>query len=197
MVTLIDVQGEIYRMVGPETFAEGEKPAEFLDVHDAFHFLARLTEDSFNEMAMRRWAEEHSLIIDPSENDWREILLQLAGLIISGRIRVLREGDWWHSDVFGRSAVEATEQEEEEEEEEEEETPADEDELTWIKFEIVDDETGDPVKGVTLKLKLPDGREVNAKSDGSGMIEVKDIPSGTVDILRMIDSDTLEVVSVE
>jgi hypothetical protein len=195
MITLIDAHGEIYRIVGPEVCAEGEKPAEFLDERDAFRFLARLLESSFNEMAMRRWAEEHSLIIDPSENDWREILLQLAGHIVTGRIRVMSEGDWWHSDVFGRSAVEATE--DEEEEEEEEEAPVDDEKKTWIKFEIVDDETGDPVKGVTLKVKLPDGSEVNAKSDASGIIEIKDIPEGTCDILRMIDSDTLEVVSVE
>ena len=75
--------------------------------------------------------------------------------------------------------------------------PATSEEKTWISFSIVDHETGEQVKGVTLKVTLPDGKSRSAKSDAAGLIEFKDIPSGTCAIEKMIDADTLEVVAVE
>ena len=70
------------------------------------------------------------------------------------------------------------------------------DEKTWITFQILDDETGQPVAGVTLTVKLTDGTTKKSKSDGSGLIEFKDIPPGACSIESMSDSDALEVVSV-
>lgn len=68
--------------------------------------------------------------------------------------------------------------------------------LSWIKFKIVDDETGEPMSGVKLKIKLPDGSVQELTTDGQGMIHVTDIPSGSSDIQDMFDDDALEVVGL-
>ena len=67
---------------------------------------------------------------------------------------------------------------------------------TWIKFQVLDDETGQPVQGVVLAVKLPDGTTKKSTTDASGMIEITGIPPGTCDIESMIDSDALEVISL-
>ena len=69
-------------------------------------------------------------------------------------------------------------------------------EKTWIKFQILDSETGQPMAGITLTVKLTDGTTRKSTSDGSGLIEFKDIPPGSCSIESMSDPDALEVVSM-
>ena len=66
----------------------------------------------------------------------------------------------------------------------------------WIKLQIVDDDTNEPVKGVSMKIKLPSGEVKQFKADSNGTIEIKGVPEGTWDIEEMIDSYALEVVEV-
>jgi len=67
---------------------------------------------------------------------------------------------------------------------------------SWIRFRVVDDATGKPVAGVTLTMKLPDGKTQDVTSGGDGVIEVKGMPAGTCDIQKMSDSEGWEVVQI-
>lgn len=194
MIELIDPGGERFHLIASHEIVDDETPLEFLDEHHAFWFLTQLAEMPANLAAIRRMAEEDGLVLDPYDVDDEHLLRHFAFHLTGTRLRVVQRGAWERVSTFGSRVTEGSS--ESDEEEEEEETPAESDELTWIKFEVVDDETGDPVKGVTLKVKLPDGSIRNATTDASGMIEIRDIPAGTCDIERMIDSDTLEVVAV-
>ncbi len=66
----------------------------------------------------------------------------------------------------------------------------------WIKLRILDEDTDEPVEGVTMKIKLPTGEARTFTTNKSGTIEVKGVPEGTWDIQEMTDSDALEVVKV-
>lgn|GEM_PF-1837814 len=67
---------------------------------------------------------------------------------------------------------------------------------SWIRFRVVDDATDKPVAGVTLTVKLPDGKTQEVTSGGDGVVEVKGLPSGTCDIQKMSDGEGLEVVQI-
>jgi hypothetical protein len=194
MTKLINCNGEYYRIVAAHNRNADEASVDFLDELDAFCFLRRLAEDEFNRAAIRRFAVEHGFVPAPHPIGDQRLLKYLAANLITGRLQTVRSGEWqWAVTSGSQRPGEAREQEQADDEE----APPPSDEKTWIMFEVVDDETGDPVKGVTLRIKLPDGQMRNATTDGSGMIEITDIPPGTCDIERMIDFDTLEVVAVE
>ena len=76
-------------------------------------------------------------------------------------------------------------------------TASQEEETDWIEFRIVDDETGQPVSGIVLKVKLPNGETKDYTTDSSGTVRIEDLPSGTCDIVEMTDPDASEVVLVE
>ncbi|MHC4406967.1 MAG: hypothetical protein ACYTG0_45705 [Planctomycetota bacterium] len=195
MIELIGAGGERLHLIASHQVVDDETPLEFLDERDAFRFLIELAERHFNRAALRRMVEEDGLVFDPHRISDEHLLKYFAFHLISGRLRVVQRGGWERVSTAGGRAT-GTPGESAAEEEEEAAPPPESDELTWIKFEVVYDETGDPVKGVTLKVKLPDGSIRNATTDASGMIEFRDILHGTCDIERMIDSDTLEVVAV-
>jgi hypothetical protein len=67
---------------------------------------------------------------------------------------------------------------------------------SWIRFRVIDDATDQPVAGVTLTLKLPDGKTQDVTSGDDGVIELKGLPSGTCDIQKMSDSEAWEVVQI-
>ena len=71
-----------------------------------------------------------------------------------------------------------------------------EEERHWIAVRVVDDETGEPLSGVPLKIELPDGRVVTRKTGGDGTAHFSDLDDGTCSIVAMLDEDALEVVSV-
>jgi hypothetical protein len=47
----------------------------------------------------------------------------------------------------------------------------------WIKFKILD-ESGKPVRGITVQIKLPDNSISENTSDEKGMIEINNIDPG-------------------
>ncbi len=65
---------------------------------------------------------------------------------------------------------------------------------TWFKLEVVDDDTGEPVAGVSFTLKLPDGSRREVTTDASGRIELTGLAAGTCDIEAMRDDAGWEVV---
>lgn len=68
--------------------------------------------------------------------------------------------------------------------------------LGWVAFDVIDDETGLPVSGVTLTLRLPDGTVRDVTTGASGSLYLSDLPAGTCDIVEMTDAHALEVVGL-
>lgn len=64
----------------------------------------------------------------------------------------------------------------------------------WIELEIVDDETGEPVAGMRVSLKLPDGRSLEKTTNADGIIHVDGQPA---DVWTIVDvKDPVEVVAM-
>lgn len=174
---------------------------EFFDESSALNFLREFAHDYFDMLALRSILEDD--LFDPNLSllGDRKVLQELAWRLASGKIKI-RTSPFTPEETYGGSGGTPTEPEDQEEEEqEEEEEPAEEaaaiaPEPDWIKFRVVEDETGQPVSGVTLKVKLPTGEIWDFTTDGNGEIEIKDIPSGTCAIMKMTDADALEVVQV-
>jgi hypothetical protein len=67
---------------------------------------------------------------------------------------------------------------------------------TWIKIQVLDDETGNPVEGVPLRLNIA-GRSVETHTtDQRGRINVSGLQPGTFHIEGMDDEEAYEVVQV-
>ena len=68
--------------------------------------------------------------------------------------------------------------------------------FAWVRFQVVDDTTGDPVGGVLIRIRA--GDEVHELVTGrDGMVEANNIPHGPFDIERVEDKLSREVVSME
>jgi len=68
--------------------------------------------------------------------------------------------------------------------------------FAWVRFQLIDDTTGKPAKGVRLQLRA--GDEVHEiVTDADGMVEITNLPDGSFDIERIEDKLSREVVSVE
>lgn len=68
---------------------------------------------------------------------------------------------------------------------------------SWITFNLVDEDTGAPVSGVSLRVKGPDGGVSVHTTDAAGTVHLPSLPFGTCDVEEILDPDALEVVSVE
>ena len=165
----------------------------------AFAFLSRLAGDAFNLNALRSSAADDWSALGSSGFNDTGVLERIASDLVTGRVRVVRSDGW---EEQPRAATRRTEpgsdthDEDDDTSEGEAPSPPASDELTWIKFQVLDDVSGEPVRGVLLHVKLTTGKTKKGRTDGMGFIEFTDIPSGSCDIERMIDSDALEVVSI-
>lgn len=73
--------------------------------------------------------------------------------------------------------------------------PAEEDETRhWIKIRVVDDDTDEPLRGVPMRLKLPDGKVARYTTDGDGMVSIRELPDGSCDLEALLDKLALEVI---
>ena len=68
---------------------------------------------------------------------------------------------------------------------------------TWIEFELLDDNTDEPIASVPFSIKLPNGNTVTKSTDATGVIRIDDVPPGVCDITKIIDNRGLEVIRVE
>jgi len=194
MTLLKDSNGDPYRLIITHRRREDEEVIRFFDEREVFATLRRISDDDLNRVEIRRFAVEAELITDSRSISDRRLLKLIASGIISGRLMAVRPGEWTRGTTSGESKEK---KDDPPPPPEPTPPPPDKTEKTWIKFEIIDDETGKPVSGVTLKVKLPDGESRSATSNAAGLIEITNIPPGTCEIERMIDADTLEVVSIQ
>lgn len=69
-------------------------------------------------------------------------------------------------------------------------------ELAEISYQVVDDPTGDPIPGVPLWVRLPDGSEVKRQTDGEGMVRFEGIQAGRCAVrAERGDKDLLHVLA--
>ena len=156
---------------------------KFADVHDASSLLRRLLVDLSSVAPLREVLAAAAVDTDLAMLGQRELVARLARLLVTGRVRVYR----FEPRVFAAPGTPDDEQQKPEK-------PAPlKEQKYWIHFQLVDDETGEPVPGVTAKLKLPTGEIKEVTSDGEGRIRVRGLPSGTWDLQQMECSDVLEV----
>lgn len=69
--------------------------------------------------------------------------------------------------------------------------PPSAEERHMISLQIVDDVTDEPISGVKLRIKLPNGSTQPATSDGAGTVRVSNVPPGNVEVRSVIDGATL------
>ena len=67
---------------------------------------------------------------------------------------------------------------------------------SWIKVQVVDDATDQPVSGVTFALTLPDGTHKEVVTNAGGVAELTGLTPGSFTIERMADEDGWEVLAV-
>ena len=72
-----------------------------------------------------------------------------------------------------------------------------EEEKNWVEFMLLDDDTGEPIANVPLKLKLPDGSSIEVTSDSNGCVRCDDIPEGNCEIEEILDEEAFEVSALE
>jgi hypothetical protein len=153
-----------------------------------------------NRVALRETLFPFAAPFDLTRFNDEEAVFHVAARMVTGRLEAVPRFEWRgaHGDAADVGAAQQAEPEEEPPAEEPPPPPpASEEETAWIKFKVVDDETGDPVKGVTLHVKTPDGKTRQVRSGADGMAEINGILPGSCSIERIVDSDALEIKAVE
>jgi hypothetical protein len=162
---------------------------ELLSLDDALRarsFLERFLTDPSDMPALRDF---HAERVGPGLLDYmsdHEVVDAIARSIEAGEVRVIREPEF----LPGGEAEHLPE-------EPEPVAPAVTETGHWIKFRVVDDETEEPVAGVTLSIREPSGAVRDYETRPDGMIEIDEIDAGTCDIVSMNDDEAIEVVRVE
>ncbi|MBP1597387.1 MAG: hypothetical protein H6Q05_2764 [Acidobacteria bacterium] len=147
---------------------------KFSDISAALRFLRTLAGNPTHMEALRGLVSEVSM--DVHRMDAEGILGRAAELLVSGRIRILRSHQF-----SGGTAAEALAAQKSEAEAKAP-APAAPPKKHWIEFKVVDDLTGEPVQGLELTIKLPDGGVEKRTTDAGGFVEVVDILKGDCEI---------------
>lgn len=177
-----------------------DKFRKFNDKSSALNFLYQFIHDTFNMMSLRRILAERLSHIDLSRLNNHQVCEQVAWQLVSGHIRILpvaASSFVTQGTSTGQVAQTVEEIVSEEEMVSSSATATTIQELNWIKFQVLDDETGLPVQNVTFMIKLPDGTVGEFTTDANGMVHINDLPAGELEIEKMLDSDALEVLNIE
>lgn len=173
----------------PAWRAVGRRCPRVLDHEQALGLAARLLDDGFNERRLRALYQE-ACGGPPCFDGLRQSFSErLAAALASGRIRVVLRGERQRAapGLGGDPSQDDTQ-------EAAEESLADKKKTHFIKFQVTDEDTGKPLPGVTVKLRLPTGELRTLTTDGQGMVKVEGLPEGGSWDLEAIESnDTLEV----
>jgi hypothetical protein len=174
--------------------SQTEYVLEFSDAFSAETYLRRFMHDPMSMAVLREVASELTYA-DVSRMDDQEAIRLLAWRMARGAIKLASRAEARQSVAF---PIATAEDEQAQMEALVEETPpAEETSLDWVEFRFVDAETGEPLTGVSLKLKLPDGQTKELKTNASGVIRLTNLVPGTVDIEEVISNDALEIVQFE
>jgi hypothetical protein len=189
----------------------GTHHLDFASADAAFEYLKRFVPDRLNMMVLRRLlADDQYSSYGIAEMDDHEVLRQLAYRLACGSIKLSELAAF--TGTFTRwarfepapsmSATRPTEISEPTEAPRarpaaSSRSPVTAPPLTWIEFRVLDDDTGQPVSGVKLRLMLPDGTTGTYSTNAEGKVRFTDLIAGVVDLEQMLDDDALEVVHLE
>lgn len=67
----------------------------------------------------------------------------------------------------------------------------------WIRFRVVDDASEEPVPGVRLVVRLPDGAERTVATGPDGSVEIEPTEPGACDMLAVLNEPPLEIVRIQ
>jgi hypothetical protein len=159
------------------------------------HFLRGFLLDPMSMRGLRDMLGDNGRFCDLSRLSDHQAIDELAWHLLHGHFRIipcrlLRRGP---VPLAGRDgAAEA----DEEDDRPSPPSSATSDTDNWIRFQVIDDGTEEPIPRVRLKVKLPSGEVRDLTTDADGTIEIKSLPAGTCDIQNMIDDAAFEVVRV-
>ena len=142
---------------------------EFRDITAALEFLRRFRNDPAQMAVLRSIVRAHSGDIHLARPE--EVFKQFAGLLVSGRIKILKTLDL-------RDSGEADEPVEAEQETQGGRRAR---QTSWIEIYLRDME-GQPVPGKKYRIKLPDGVVVDGTLDAHGHAEHYGINPGTCEV---------------
>jgi protocatechuate 3,4-dioxygenase beta subunit len=74
--------------------------------------------------------------------------------------------------------------------------PPIESDTSWIKIQILDDESGNPIEGVRLRLNITERGVEEHTTDANGRINIDGLQPGTFNIEAMMDEEAYEVIQV-
>ncbi|MCI0329567.1 MAG: carboxypeptidase-like regulatory domain-containing protein [candidate division Zixibacteria bacterium] len=167
---------------------------EFRDELSVTHFLSNFLGDPLSMATLRQILAERVSSGNISQLEDREVIQQLIWRVAGGEIHILPRRE---TPAVKEEAAAASSKREAAVIEEAPPPPTRVKESKWVKFLIVDDESGQPVEGVVLTLKLPDGTVKDFRTNAGGTVEIRDLPPGSCELQKMEDPDAFEVVRVE
>ncbi|HYO65150.1 MAG TPA: LysM domain-containing protein, partial [Archangium sp.] len=142
--------------------------------------LRALAQDFFNLQTLREVAHGHgSAEFGPRSTD--QLVRQVASLVSLGSLRLVRVPR--APEPTGRYLRHTPEVL----------TPEDfVEETQWLRLQVVDDATDDPISGLKLSIGLPDGSQKQATTDSSGRIELSSVPPGYAQVSSKLEGATLK-----
>lgn len=196
-------------VIGTAQDKELREPISFESHESAAQCLGSYLTDPYNATILRKILYEGSLNCTVCSLSDREVVAQIARMVVRGQVCIARtravqygggssvpsvkevtqaEGKKWSKKEYVENFLD----------ENKSVPPAAEpaQETNWIAFKVLYDDTDEPVAGVDLKIKLPDGSTSTYTTDGAGKIYISGLPDGTCDVQEMLDNDALEIVEV-
>ncbi len=177
-----------------------DTPLVFFSKFSALSFLHILLGDPINMMTMRaRLSVDGAYSLRVGRLGNHEVLNLLALDVISGRYSLLIKSEQgWRAHSSGstpaadrRSAAPENRLPTTQRGQTVKEQPT-----GWVEFQVVDHETGKPLEGVILKVRIPSEGMKRLSTDANGDARIESLDAGTCDIDEIIDLEALEVVRV-
>lgn len=210
MIRIIQKNNETFQIGTLQDHHLMKSTASFPSYENAVEYLRRFSTNSYNMTVLRKVLYENSCRFDVHLFSDQDVISQIARKVARHQIFIARTTTAHSTGGSSFPSVNEVAQIEEKkwskkeyvksflEESKSVDPPVAESvqETNWVAFKVVYDETNEPVVGVDLKLKRPDGTTNIYTTDGSGKIYLSGLPEGTCDIEEMLDNDALEVIEI-
>lgn len=156
-----------------EILTEDEFVLAFRDISSAVQFLSRFRNDDAQMRTLRSILVTHVPGVHRMTTD--QILNTMAQLLVNRRVSILQRS----RKSMLRKAMDA---EEAALAAAATSAPPMATQKVWVEFRVVDDETGKPIEGIELTIKLPDGRIEKQKTNAGGYVEINDTVEGECEV---------------
>ncbi|HEX5753593.1 MAG TPA: LysM peptidoglycan-binding domain-containing protein [Archangium sp.] len=143
--------------------------------------LRALAQDFFNLQTLREVAQGHGSAAEFGPRSTEQLVRQVASLVLLGSLRLVRVPR--APEPTGRFLRHKPEELTLEDVVEE---------TQWLRLQVVDDVSDEPISGLKLSIGLPDGTQKQATTDSSGRIELSGVPPGYAQVDAPLDGATLK-----